>query len=228
MTRYIGLDIGDKRIGVAVSDDLGLTAQPVETYVRIGYGPDVAHFKALASKYDTQFFVCGLPLNMDGTSGSQAEKVFAFTQQLISAGFEVEYEDERLTTVLAEDALLEANMHRGERKRRVDMVAATFILQSWLDRMPVQQTDERQPDDLMEMTDADGNVVQFQRVAGVMHEGQKYLLLNEVTADSDGETLFLREMEGPDQELAYEAVDDEELLTALYDLYLKESSEAER
>ena len=98
MTRYIGLDIGDKRIGVAVSDDLGLTAQPVETYVRIGYGPDVAHFKALASKYDTQFFVCGLPLNMDGTSGSQAEKVFAFTQQLISAGFEVEYEDERLTT----------------------------------------------------------------------------------------------------------------------------------
>ena len=80
----------------------------------------------------------------------------------------------------------------------------------------------------MEMTDADGNVVQFQRVAGVMHEGQKYLLLNEVTADSDGETLFLREMEGPDQELAYEAVDDEELLTALYDLYLEESSEAER
>ena len=73
--RIIGLDVGDRRIGIAVSDPLGLTAQPVETYTRVGYGPDTKHIRALADQYGTDQILCGLPRNMDGTEGFQVDKV---------------------------------------------------------------------------------------------------------------------------------------------------------
>ncbi len=135
MQRLIGLDVGDRRIGVAVSDPLGITAQPVETYTRVGYGPDVRHFLALAERYETKRAVLGLPLNMDGTAGFQQEKVRAFAEKLGEAGFEIAFEDERLTTVYAERAMRMDNLDSRERRRSVDKVAAALILQSYLDRM---------------------------------------------------------------------------------------------
>lgn len=108
--RIVALDIGDRRIGIAVSDPLGITAQPIETYTRIGYGPDVRHICEIAQKYETNRILSGLPLNMDGTRGFQTEKVAQFTEKLTEAGLDVSFYDERMTTVLAEDALLEANM----------------------------------------------------------------------------------------------------------------------
>lgn len=131
--RILGLDVGDRRIGVAVSDLLGMTAQPVETYTRVGYGPDVRHFKELAAAYETDQFLCGLPRNMDGSVGGQAERVRDFAAQLEAAGLTVHYQDERMTTVSAERALLEADMRRDKRKQKVDMVAAVIILQAFLD-----------------------------------------------------------------------------------------------
>ena len=72
--RIVALDVGDRRIGIAVSDPLGITAQPIETYTRVGYGPDVKHIAAICAQYETDQILCGLPRNMDGTQGFQVER----------------------------------------------------------------------------------------------------------------------------------------------------------
>lgn len=130
--RIVALDVGDVRIGIAVSDPTRTIAQPLETYTRVGYGPDSRYIAALCKRYDTGDVLLGLPLNMDGTAGSQAEKTRAFGDVLAAAGLRVFYKDERLTSVTAERVLLEGNLSRAERKRHVDKVAAAVILEQWL------------------------------------------------------------------------------------------------
>ena len=164
--RIVALDVGDRRIGIAVSDALGITAQPIETYTRVGYGPDVRRICQIAQQYETNRILCGLPLNMDGSRGFQAEKVAQLAEKLEEAGVVVSYYDERMTTVLAEDALLEANMSRENRKKKVDMVAAVMILQSYLDAQAMQSAsvdadadDSDEDDGVLEMEDEDGNLI---------------------------------------------------------------------
>lgn len=130
--RVLALDVGDKRIGVAVSDPTRTIASPLETYTRVGYGPDAKYIGALCERYETADVLLGLPLNMDGTAGAQAEKTKAFGNKLSEAGLHVFYTDERLTTVTAQRALIEGGMRRRERKRHVDKVAAAVILEQWL------------------------------------------------------------------------------------------------
>ena len=104
----------------------------------MGYGPDVRRICQIAQQYETNRILCGLPLNMDGSRGFQAEKGRAVGREAGRSGLVVSYYDERMTTVLAEDALLEANMSRENRKKKVDMVAAVMILQSYLDAQAMQ------------------------------------------------------------------------------------------
>lgn len=132
----IALDVGDVRIGVAVSDLMGLTANPRETYVRkkndIAY--DVAYFCDYAKKEDADVFVLGLPKNMDGSEGERAEITRQFGDLLAQqSGLPIVYQDERLTTVSAERMLIDADVRRDKRKKVIDKVAATIILQSYLD-----------------------------------------------------------------------------------------------
>lgn len=134
--RIVCLDVGDVRIGVAVSDTTRLIATPVEVITRVGWGPDTRRIAAVCQRYDTTLVLSGLPLNMDGSEGFQAQKVRGLCAQLEKAGLTVRFQDERLTTVTAEEALLEDNMHRRERKQHVDKVAAAVILQTWLDTPP--------------------------------------------------------------------------------------------
>ena len=131
--RIVALDIGDVRIGVAVSDPTRTIASPVGVITRVGWGPDTRKIMAICERYDTRLVLSGLPLNMDGSEGFQAEKVRGLCAQLEKAGLTVRFQDERLTTVTAEEALLEDNMHRRERKQHVDKVAAAVILQTWLE-----------------------------------------------------------------------------------------------
>ena len=131
--RIIALDIGDVRIGVAVSDPSRTIASPVEVVTRVGWGPDTRKIKAICDQYETTQVLSGLPLNMDGTEGFQAKKVRDLCAQLEKAGLTVFFQDERLSTVAAEDALLEGNLSRAERKTKVDQVAAAVFLQEWLD-----------------------------------------------------------------------------------------------
>ena len=131
--RILALDIGDRRIGIAVTDPTRTIASPVEVLTRVGWGPDVRRITELCRQYDTVEVLSGLPLNMDGSEGFQAAKVREFCAQLEKAGLKVYYQDERLTTVTAEEALLEDNMSRQDRKGHVDKVAAAVILRQWLD-----------------------------------------------------------------------------------------------
>lgn len=132
----IALDVGDVRIGVAVSDLLGITANPRETYIRKkgDLNADIAYFCEYAKREDADAFVLGLPKNMDGTEGNRAVLTREFGDMLQEAsGIPVAYQDERLTTVSAERMLIGADVSREKRKKVIDKVAATIILQSYLD-----------------------------------------------------------------------------------------------
>ncbi len=133
--RIVALDVGDVRIGIATCDEMRLIASPHSVYTRVGFGPDVRHIQALCRQLDTKDVLCGLPRNMDGSIGFQAKKVQALAEQLQKAGLNVFFQDERLTTVTAERALIEGGMHRRERRGTVDKVAAAVILQQYLDTL---------------------------------------------------------------------------------------------
>ena len=130
--RVIALDVGDVRIGVAVSDVTRTIAQPLEVYRRVGYGPDSRYVLALCERFETRDVLLGLPLNMDGTRGAQAQKAMAFGQVLEGAGLTVLYMDERMTTVTAERVLVDGGVRREDRRLYVDKLAATVILTQWL------------------------------------------------------------------------------------------------
>lgn len=133
--RIMGLDVGDKTIGVAVSDLMGLTAQGVKTIKRIGKKKDIEELKAIIKERQVNKIVSGLPKNMNGTLGPQGEKVIKFCELLEQeTGIKIEYWDERLSTVAAERTLIQGNVRRENRKSVIDMVAATIILQGYLDR----------------------------------------------------------------------------------------------
>ena len=131
--RILALDVGDRRIGIALSDETQLIATPHSVYTRVGWGPDVKHIQKLYNDNKAVLVVCGLPRNMDGSVGFQSEKVQSFAEQLIKAGLPVVFQDERLSTVSAHQALIEGRMRRDDRKGTVEKVAAAVILQTYLD-----------------------------------------------------------------------------------------------
>ena len=132
--RVLGLDVGDRTIGVAVSDPLGFTAQGITTIRRKNIETDIAQIVDICSQYNVETIVSGLPKNMNGTIGEQAEKVQSFCEVLKEAvNIEIKFWDERLTTVAAHRVMLEADMSRKKRKSIVDKIAATYILQGYLD-----------------------------------------------------------------------------------------------
>jgi putative Holliday junction resolvase len=132
--RTLGLDVGDKRIGVAISDPLGWTAQPLTVIHRVGIVKDVAALREATKGIEVERVVAGLPLELNGNEGTQAARVRRFCQALAEAtGVEVVYQDERLTTVQSRRLLESAGVRREQRKGVLDKMAAALILQSWLD-----------------------------------------------------------------------------------------------
>jgi putative Holliday junction resolvase len=132
--RIMGLDVGDKRIGIAISDETAIIASPRETLERRGNRKDIAHLLSLAEREEVSEILVGMPFSLDGSSGPQAEKVSRFIEALRAATeIPVATWDERLSTVGAERALLEADVSRAKRRGAVDRVAAALILQSYLD-----------------------------------------------------------------------------------------------
>lgn len=132
MQRIMGVDIGEKRIGIAASDLLGITAQGIETYTRKDDN-DAKYIADKAKELGANTIVAGLPLNMNGSEGPAAEKARAFMNEVASFGLDVVFQDERLTTVSAERTLLEADMSRKKRRQVVDKLAAVYILRAYLD-----------------------------------------------------------------------------------------------
>ena len=135
MMRVLSLDVGDRTIGIAASDALGLTAQGVETIRRKSLQQDLGRLAELMLTYETKKLIVGLPKNMDGTQGERCEIVRDFADKVQQAIPETEivFWDERLSTVAASRSLIEADVSRRKRKKVIDKMAAVFILQGWLD-----------------------------------------------------------------------------------------------
>lgn len=137
--RILGLDIGSKTIGVAISDPLGWTAQGVTTIRRTKKESDLEEVKKICKEYSVDTIVIGLPKNMNGSIGESGERVLEFSNKIKEyTGLKVEMWDERLTTVAAHKAMLEADLSRNKRKKIVDKIAATYILQGYLDRLSMK------------------------------------------------------------------------------------------
>ena len=243
MMRVICLDVGEKRIGVAVTDALDLTAQGVETIWTKGFERDVARVVELCRQYDTDRVLCGLPRNMDGSEGFQAQRVRAFAERLMREGLNVRFEDERLTTKLATGVLLEADVRRGKRKEVVDKLAATYILQSFLDKggwrdesnnknylRSVYHMSENnheydmEREDIVQLVDEDGNEVDFEHLMTLEHNGNAYICLVPVEPMEDvaeDELVILRIETDEDGNDIYATIEDDAELDAVFEKYLE-------
>ena len=136
MDRFMGLDVGDKTIGVAVSDLLMITAQGVTTIKRTNIKNDLNELKKIIDEYQVTEIVVGIPKMLDGTVGIQGQKVLEFTDKMKKhISLPVEFEDERFTTAISERMLIEADVKRKKRKEVIDKLAAVQILSSYMQRV---------------------------------------------------------------------------------------------
>ncbi len=134
MKRWLALDLGHVRIGVALSDPLGLTAQPLTVLKASGTQKDMIAIGELVNQYEVTQVIVGLPLNMDGTESSTTKKVREFTIKLSGKlNIPVVYVDERLTSKQAERAMIEGGARRETRRKKIDQVAAALLLQAALE-----------------------------------------------------------------------------------------------
>jgi len=134
--RILGIDLGEKRIGISISDELGITAQGLPTINAINEIEDLKNIKEIIDKYGVEKIVLGFPKNMNGSIGKQAQKAISFAEKLKSSfQLPVELEDERLSTSKAEKFLISTDRSRKKRKKVIDKISAVIILQSFLDRM---------------------------------------------------------------------------------------------
>lgn len=144
--RKIALDVGDKTVGIALSDELGITAQGLMTLERVGIRKDTGKILDMVREYNCDTIVIGLPKKLDSTDSIQTEKVYAFRTMLENKmrstgmkGIHVVWQDERLTTVMAEKVLIEADVSRKKRKEVIDKQAAVLIMQSYLDSLAMEK-----------------------------------------------------------------------------------------
>ncbi|MDD2431364.1 MAG: Holliday junction resolvase RuvX [Firmicutes bacterium] len=134
--RYVGLDLGEKTIGVAISDALLFSAQPLTVIRRNGnLADDLSALAEILKPYMPLEIVLGLPKNMNGTEGPRAEITRDFASKLEAEGYKVSLWDERLSTMAVEKVMIEADLSRKKRKKVVDQQAASYILQGFLDRL---------------------------------------------------------------------------------------------
>lgn len=240
--RVICLDVGERRIGAAVSDALDLTAQGLETIWTKGSERDAERVLELCREYETDRVLCGLPKNMDGTEGFQARRVRDFAERLQALGLRVRFEDERLTTKLATNLLIEGDVRRARRKDVVDKLAATYILQSFLDRGGWRDDEQKiylrgvytmsennheldmEREDIVQLVDEDGNEVDFEHLMTLEHNGKAYICLVPVEPMEDveeDELVILRietDEEGND---IYATIDDDAELDEVFEKYLE-------
>lgn len=244
MDRILALDIGEKRIGVAVSDPLGWTAQGVETIFTRGTEKDVERIAQLLEEYNTDRLVVGLPRSLNGQTGPQAERIIAFVENLTARGWQVRYQDERLTTAQAHRTLIEGDVKRAQRKQVVDKLAATYILQSFLDAggwkeekplprvydvqiwkggLPVENNN-MEMDNIIELVDENDNPIRFEHIMTLQFEGEDYVLLAPVDPTEDmeeDEVLVLRIDNDENGDEIYVSVEDDAIVQKVFEKYLE-------
>ena len=199
--RAIAFDIGDKRIGVAISDPFNEYAMPCETYFRTrNFQADVQAIAEIAKQRGVGVIVCGMPVNYDGTESVQTVKTSAFIDALKSVtDLPIELEDERFTTMQARETQMAGGVKRGDRKKTVDSIAASYILESWLNRRKMQEKKENTMKDeikeevyeeeerIIEVEDDEGNVEKLLHIATISYKEEMYCVFQKAEPETEEE-----------------------------------------
>ena len=232
--RVLALDIGDKRIGVAVSDPFNEYAMPCETYFRTkNFEVDVAAVAKIAYEKGVGVIVCGLPVNFDGTDSIQTEKTQRFIDALrAKTNLPVEIEDERFTTMQARDTQIAGGVKRADRKKTIDSIAASYILDGYLARQKQkaraegekEMNEEMMSEEMSEeegivyLVDDEGNEEAYFAIDSVEYKGAEYCVLRKAypeTEEEEGEVvIFLMQADGDDVQLL--PVEDDALLDEVF------------
>ena len=229
--RAIAFDIGDKRIGVAVSDPFNEYAMPCETYFRTrSFQTDVQAIAKIAKDKGVGVIVCGLPVNTDGTESEQTEKTRRFINALQGeTDLPIVLEDERFTTAEAREAQMMSGVKQSRRKQTVDSIAASFILESYLKKQKSQEKEKTMKDEMnteyddeldriIELEDEDGNAEKFLHIGTIEYRGEWYCFFQKAepeTEEQEDEVVMFRLVgEGDDKRL--ETLDDEQLMDEVF------------
>lgn len=229
--RAIAFDIGNKRIGVAISDPFNEYAMPCETFVRTkNLDADVCALVKLANERGVGVIVCGIPVNFDGSDSVQTVRTREFVEALKACTeLPVALEDERFTTMQARETQIMGGVKLNERKKTIDSIAASYILESYLSRMKnKKQSEEKTMDEkefyddeeerIIELEDEDGNVDKYLHVGTIEYRGEWYCFFQKAEPESEEEEdeviMFRLEGEGEEQKLC--TLDDEQLMDEVF------------
>ena len=225
--RAIAFDIGNKRIGVAISDPFNEYAMPCETYFRTrDFNADVAAIAKIAKDRGVGVIVCGMPVNYDGTESVQTVKTQNFIDALAQkTELPIVLEDERFTTMQARETQMMGGVKRADRKKTVDSIAASYILESYLEREKIKTKEQAMKQEEMEMNeeeriieleDEDGNVERLLHVATIEYKNAMYCVFQkaepETEEDEDEVVIFLLD----ENEQVLLPIEDEQLLDEVF------------
>ena len=240
--RAIAFDIGDKRIGVAISDPFNEYAMPCETYFRTNrFWTDVEAIAAIAKERGVGVIVCGMPVNYDGTESVQTTKTQNFINALkTKTDLPIVLEDERFTTMQARETQMAGGVKRGDRKKTVDSIAASYILDSYLAREKTKQkkeqeemkneemmTEEMEEERIIELEDDAGNVEKFYHIATIEYKKDMYCIFQKAepeTEEEEDEVVIFR-LDEENQTLL--PVEDDELLDEVFAEFMRQFEEYE-
>ena len=228
--RAIAFDIGDKRIGVAISDPFNEYAMPCETYFRTrSFQADVDAIAKIAQERGVGVIVCGMPVNFDGTESVQTEKTRRFIEALKEkTALPIELEDERFTTMQARETQMMGGVKREDRKRTVDSIAASYILESWLAREKIKEKKELSMKDeemnleeeerIIELIDDEGKTEKLLHIATIEYKNAKYCVFQKAEPETEEEE---------DEVVIFLLDEEKELLLPIEDEYLLDEVFAE-
>ena len=228
--RAIAFDIGDKRIGVAISDPFNEYAMPCETYFRThNFRVDVEAIANIAKERGVGVIVCGMPVNFDGTESIQTVKTREFIEALKEkTDLPVELEDERFTTMQARETQIAGGIKRADRKKTIDSIAASYILESWLAREKnknkkveeTQMNDEiyEEDDRIFEVEADDGTVEKLYHLATIEYRKKTYCVFQKAEPETEEEEdeVVIFGLEGEDDDALLVPIEDAQLLDEVF------------
>ncbi len=230
--KIIAFDIGDRRIGVAVSDPFASYAMPAETYFRTGkFSEDVTALARIAKEKEASLIVCGLPLNADGTESVQSEKTRRFVQALSDmVGGNVVLQDERFTTREARGDLeiMGVSAKKDKKKKHVDSLAAAYILENYLqtikrsETMKEERNDYDEENNIVEIVDDEGKSYRYEHLLTFEYKGEWYVALTpeqqEEAGDEEDESdeVAIYHLVGGEEDEQLETIEDDALLEEVF------------
>lgn len=232
--RAIAFDIGDKRIGVAISDPFNEYAMPCETYFRTrNFQADVNALAKIAKERGVGEIVCGMPVNFDGSESVQTVKTREFVEALKAAtDLPVVLEDERFTTMQARETQIAGGVKRGDRKKTIDSIAASYILESYLERKKNQKKQEVKSMDnelenevlddeeerIVEIEDENGNAEKYVHIGTIEYRGEWYCFFQKAEPETEEEEdeVVIFGLEGEDDDALLVPIEDAQLLDEVF------------